>query len=230
MKLKNILNQYWVIILIIGLLLISSISFIFSFIIGVIFLFIDIIIFVMFFFSFGMEEYKIRNKKYTFYKGFHFTIHLPKFFSMYRNENFTINQTFNFSPSCLYKFNTIDDYDINKLFGLNIGMTLEPHKNSFRFGWNCQDDNGTITIFKYEYINGIRNYQKLFNVNTNTVYEYQIQRTRNKIIYTIFDDDGELIIQSITPFIMKNEYEFGYYCYPYFGGNNPSPHKMVLYS
>lgn len=230
MKIIKILGQYWLIL--IGLLLpiLSLIAFLFSYSIGLLLSCLFIIIIIWIWFPLYSTEIEIRNKKYKIFKGFHFSIHLPKFFIIQQFHTFTLNQTFKFTPSCLYRFNTIDDFDVNKLFGINIGQTLEPHTNSFRFGWNCEDNNSTISIYNYEYINGHRYKHKLINVNIDIKYEYQITICNDKIIYEIFDEEGDLIIKKVTKYKLTKEYELAYYCYPYFGGNRTAPHTITLYS
>ena len=102
--------------------------------------------------------------RYIIFKGFHFSLHLPNFFLLEKYGTHIIKKKFEFTDSCFYKFNTVDDHDINKLFGFNIGTTLQPHTNSFRFGWNCEDEDNTISIFKYEYIKCYKLFFVMINI------------------------------------------------------------------
>ena len=43
---------------------------------------------------------------------------------------------------CKYHFGNYNDYDVNKLWGITFGVN--PLKNSIRFGWNCEDNDGKI--------------------------------------------------------------------------------------
>lgn len=124
-----------------------------------------------------------------------------------------------FSDNCLYVDNTIDKFDINKLFGFSVGYH---HKNSARFGWNCQD--GEITIFAYCYVNGERDYKKITTVKTNKEYTFKIVNMGIYYFFQITDDSSSIEI------IIVNEMtsSIGYKLWPYFGGNNKVPHTMNI--
>lgn len=168
-------------------------------------------------------------KEYLIRKGWHRVLHLPRFFFLSKNRTLTVSKTFNFNTSCMYYFDDDSDFAKNKLFGINVGLTIEPHTNSFRFGWNCEELNGQIQIYKYEYINGERSNSKICDVWLNRDYTYEIEKTDKRINYTVYDDNLNAIATSETVFTMQIPFTMGYMCFPYFGGEEPAPHNMKIY-
>lgn len=170
-----------------------------------------------------------KKRKWIIFKGWHFTLHIPKFFIFNRDKEFIITHMISFDSNCLYILD--NKYDgVNKLFGLNIGLTKEPHTNSFRFGWNCEDEDNQICIFKYEYIDGVRNYSKFAKLNLSVYYMFELRKTPTQIQYRIYNaDKTHILYTAITNYQMSKLRQLGYYCYLYFGGIYPAPHKMIIY-
>jgi hypothetical protein len=128
---------------------------------------------------------------------------------------------FYLDKSCLYQLHTADDLDVNKLYGFTFGLTNH-HKESIRIGWNCEKNNGTISLFAYWYSNGIRRIQFLKNIKPNTKHTCSIEILPYGVLITL---DG---IQYPIDYITKLKWPYlGFVLGFYFGGNNPAPHQMI---
>ncbi len=136
-----------------------------------------------------------------------------------------ITYRFNFASSCLYNLpynpNTDeenDNGDINKLIGFS---HLHVHRNSQRFGWNCNWNEQKINIFSYFYKNKIRNDKLLQSINTKEDIEVTHILTKGLVRYYIND-----------VFMCKNEIPkiiIGYKNFSYFGGTKKAPHIMQIF-
>jgi hypothetical protein len=125
-----------------------------------------------------------------------------------------------FDDSCKYDFNSVDNYDVNKLVGVAFG---DVHQNSIRVGW--VDTGKTIRLFVYHYNNGHRFTNPLCYVKRNERQYIKIEWRNEYAVVTV------------------NEHEFKYYtgitaadiaahtnwlCFPYFGGNRTAPQTMKI--
>lgn len=150
--------------------------------------------------------------RFTIEKGKHrFHPRLPEFAKK------KIKFRANFDRSCLYDLKTIDQADINKLYGLS---SLFIHKNSIRFGWRAEG--GVIRIFAYWYRNGVRSWADLGIVNIDEWNDYSIEQLPNKW-WVLKLNDLEFKIPPVdwcTFFTFKS--------FPYFGGNRTAPHSMDI--
>jgi uncharacterized protein YuzE len=166
---------------------------------------------------------------YYILKGYHFSIHLIKFYLVRKDKPFTISTSLKFTNSCLYKFNTKDDFAVNKLFGINYGF--DKHQNSDRFGWNCESYSSltnTIDIFVYQYRDGRRSFEKIFNAELNELYYFEISKTGNIINFEIYDEDDSLVAQFNSTFDIDKKTILSYKQYPYFGGVRTAPHNIKI--
>lgn len=127
-----------------------------------------------------------------------------------------------FKQNCIYQFGDIDDFDINKLFGLSFGMH---HTNSVRFGWNT--DSGEIGIHNYCYISGKRVMSKIASIPTETSFVFEIFIYDSYYELKITDMDGKLIGWSEVA--KPKTTKWGYHLFPYFGGNKCAPHNIDIY-
>ena len=126
-----------------------------------------------------------------------------------------------FKENCIYKFGDIDDFDINKLFGVSFGMH---HTNSVRFGWNIDDDE--IGIYNYCYISGKRVMIKIVSIPTETNFVFEIFIYDSYYELKITDMNGKLIGWSEVS--KPKTTKWGYHLFPYFGGNKVAPHNMEI--
>lgn len=171
-------------------------------------------------------------KYYIIRKGHHFC---NKFFQiefgrLKHNVTKIFKREFIFEESCYYTFDTGDIYDKNKLFGFSLGLFNNCHKNSFRFGWNCENENGRIQIYAYQYINKIRDVVYLCNIIPGHIYDYVIIINDNKITYQIFEKINKNYLKRVEytqEFQIKKNIWY-WLCKPYFGGTSKAPHKMTI--
>ena len=145
-------------------------------------------------------------------KGKHGNFHIPKFISPKKE----IKHIISFTDSCRYNIGT-DQCDINKLFG--IGFLPYHRRNSIRFGWRYIPQSDNIEILSYYYIKGKRYNQHISFVDINQPYTYTIKWTQNN--YQMIVNDTSITIQ-------MNNHIFGYTLFPYFGGNIPAPHDIII--
>ncbi len=132
-----------------------------------------------------------------------------------------------FDSSCCYK---LPDDDINKLFGFSIGFNHM--KNSIRFGWRNLYPSKEIEIFAFYHIDGQFKYRKICNIDIDKQYTYScvIEKKDDYYFYSLTVFDGENILGSYKSYLfkLKSKANFSYNLFPYFGGNMPAPHDMVI--
>jgi hypothetical protein len=162
--------------------------------------------------------YHIPQAKHS--SGFHFGPHIQKKFLQYDVM---------FDKSAMYYHGDIDQYDINKLFGLSYGFH---HKNSVRFGWRSVGHYASkIEILAYCYIDGVRVKEENDNlfigiVDIDRFYTYRINVSENSFTFNIFNEGQVLGNKEITH---KGLPFWGYNLYPYFGGNRKAPHDINIF-
>lgn len=125
-----------------------------------------------------------------------------------------------FDKTSSYYFGDIDQYDINKLFGVSFG---HHHTNSARFGWRSLSPHTTsIEILAYCYVDGVRKIEDdnaisicVVDIDKPYTYDLTINKTNyNFMVYNHFNTPiGDVTIPHNS---LPN---YGYYLYPYFGGN-----------
>ncbi len=153
-------------------------------------------------------------------KGNHFSnrfIHkILSFFNINRKMIYMIK----FDESALYSDDTLDRYDVNKLFGFSIGMH---HNNSYRFGWNCL--NNEIHIYAYLYVEGKRIINEIGVIKINETHKFIIYLNGSKCIFSV--TDSKLNLKQVI-FNVKNKKVFGYNLWPYFGGNKTATQNINI--
>jgi len=160
-----------------------------------------------------MEFKNFKIKKGNHHSGFYPNIHLGLS---------SISYEVLFTESCLYKFNDIDDYDVNKLFGISFGLH---HKNSARFGWNV--DGSKIKIFAYCYKLGVRYIRDIASLPIDKIHIFQINVYKAYYEFKITDFDGNVLgWTNITK--AQGTKKWGYKLFPYFGGNKPAPQDITI--
>ncbi|MCS6823954.1 MAG: hypothetical protein NZ529_06630 [Cytophagaceae bacterium] len=126
-----------------------------------------------------------------------------------------------FDSSAIYTLSdSVEQYDINKLFGFSDCGTLH-EQNSARFGWRYL--NNRIEIFAYVYCNGVRHTQYLTCVSPFEQVIYQIIAENNFYIFNVKDAYAEL------PRACNDEHNIKYHLFPYFGGTLEAPHDINIY-
>lgn len=156
-------------------------------------------------------------------KGHHYSDgFLYKIFNFFHKSD-RIRKIVNFNENSKYIDETLDKFDVNKLFGFSNGYH---HKNSYRFGWNCLD--GKIHIYAYSYINSIRQIDEICSINTNQEYKFIIKVNKNKVIFSVINDKFILtqIVQTMEKLPKNNIIK--YTLWPYFGGNKIAPKNILI--
>jgi hypothetical protein len=138
-----------------------------------------------------------------------------------------------FDSSCIYNLGTVDDSDINKLFGWGVGFTSS---SSLRIGWNCKSGYA-IDLFAYIHYKG-----KRWTIPKDSIIQGSGQligkgfQTNKPIQCSIERTDKELIfvcVQGMKYGIMRLKFTgfpkgSGWYQNPYFGGTSVAPHQMTI--
>ena len=148
---------------------------------------------------------------YKIFKNWHYSLPpLPVFIC--GNE---INKTVVISKEAWFEKKTVDDEDINKLFGVSFGVN-GVHKNSFRIGWKPSKYRNNIDLYAYYYNNeGKHTSEFLTTVFTSYHYHMAIRWDSNGMFEV--DIDGEnYFMKSLS--IKKSNLKF--FCRPYNGGQN----------
>lgn len=154
-----------------------------------------------------MKKYVIKKGQHN--SGIHLSIHFKKEIEMKRQVLF--------DESCEYNIQNDDQEDVNKLFGVSFGLH---HKNSARFGWRWSVDKRKIEILTYTYIDGVRDFVSLQFVDLNETLTLTLIAKADTYYFKI--GTSELLInKNISP-------SYGYFLYPYFGGNKVAPHNIII--
>jgi hypothetical protein len=127
-----------------------------------------------------------------------------------------------FSESCCYRFDGVDQLDINKLYGFSNGVDL--HRDSARFGWRSTLS-GQIILSSYCYIDGERVTQELCTVPTRRQVRTALLDLDDHYEFSVLDHKGEThrhLVKKTKRFCL------GWRLWPYFGGNRPAPHPMWI--
>ena len=148
---------------------------------------------------------------YKIYKNSHYSLPpLPIFIC--GNE---INKTIVISKEAWFEKKTVDDEDINKLFGVSFGIN-GVHKNSFRIGWKPSKYKHNIDLYAYYYNNeGKHTSEFLTTIFTSYHYHMAIRWDTNNMFEV--DIDGENYFMKRLK-IEQSKLKF--FCRPYHGGQN----------
>lgn len=172
-------------------------------------------------------------KTYTIHKGCHYSNFFPRIQLLSGVTFFYQGGLIIFDESCKYE---IDEAScVNKLFGFCFGFGV--HKNSIRFGWTYNAPTNQIYIWKYFYIDGKLEKEKIFacEIGEANYYEIAVNKSNNvkneyyitlKINNEIYSNDGEFETGSKNKIYSKK-------CFittlgPYFGGKTRAPHTMKI--
>jgi hypothetical protein len=123
--------------------------------------------------------------------------------------------------SCIYlSTNPSNQADINKLYGF-ADCGADHQQSSARFGWNW---NGTaFDIYAYCYTDGVRQSKLMGSMRPKEKASLSISVSPKKYLFK-FNGKLETMERSCS-----TEQIEGYQLYPYFGGDEPAPHKMRIY-
>ena len=161
-----------------------------------------------------------------------YTIKKDKHSSGWFNVGLTMKDTITFDcffePSCLYTLDTVDKYDINKLYGFS--TSWNHHIQSARVGWRCLDGQ-TIELLTYSYNKGVRTIgseEILGVVRPNQKFRCSIKDIETEYVYTFHcADTGEY--KEIRNPKQSDKVWFKYTLDFYFGGNLTAMHDMTAW-
>lgn len=156
-----------------------------------------------------LKEYIIKEGKHR--SGIYFRPHL---------SCKSLDYTVNFNSNCIYDLGNVNQLDVNKLIGISYGLH---HTNSARFGWNAVGKQ--IELWAYCYVNKKRIFVSLGKIDTEKDYNLKLTVTDSSYIFSVFSKDsmiGHTVINKSATI------SFGYYLFPYFGGDEVAPHLMSL--
>lgn len=131
-----------------------------------------------------------------------------------------LNFDVRFDSTAIYDIGA-DQSDINKLYGFNDCSNENVHYNSARFGWRWMND--SLDLFSYVYLDGDLLKNKIKNIAIDDVYNCQIEIRDSVYLFSV-----ENIILDTVPRGCSSLDVSRKYLYPYFGGNMPSPHEIVI--
>ena len=153
---------------------------------------------------------------YTIEQGLHYSDQAPNVAVNYTEQKFMVQ----FDSSAIYT--TIDPNnqgDINKLYGFADNNKLH-FEFSARFGWRWF--NNRLELLAYVYNNGIQTNQFIGAVNLGVPNQCSIKVSGNTYVFTLNGTSVTMNRASTTP---KGA---GYKLYPFFGGDEPAPHKITI--
>ena len=176
-------------------------------------------------------------KTYTIHKGCHYSNFIPRIQLLSQVTYLAQSGCIVFDESCKYE---IDEAScVNKLFGFCFGFGV--HKNSIRFGWTYNAPTNQIYIWKYFYIDGELEKEKIFacEVGEPHFYEIKVEKANNfpNKYYITLKIDNKKVDSSEECYIGDIYYHkdiiYSDKCFittlgPYFGGNTRAPHTMKI--
>lgn len=129
-----------------------------------------------------------------------------------------------FNSSVKYNLYSVDQWDINKLFGISYGYH---HHNSVRFGWRWNLKENKLEILAYIYINKKRIQDSLAFIDLHQDYQFKIIKQEHQYLLSIIDPEtSQTIVHKTYP--AGKGCPLGYLLHPYFGGNCSAPHKITF--
>jgi len=132
---------------------------------------------------------------------------------------------FKFDPSCIYDLKSVDQYDINKLFGWG---QLYHETNSARLGWVWNLEKKKMEIHAYCHVNGKRETNWICDVDCDKWYIGEIWLENDSYYFRVLNDDKTDIL-GYTQIQYAFKINIGYTLKPYFGGNQTAPQDMKIF-
>lgn len=163
---------------------------------------------------FGCTKAQFQEKKYTIKKGGQYS-NTPH--QIVGNK---VQYQIKLDSTAIYKIDSINQYDINKLFGMSACNSLH-HENSARFGWRWV--NNQLEIHAYVYDMGKRFNQVVDTIQINEWNKYSIINTGSEYI---FDVNEKMYVHKKSN-NCKSRYNIA--LWPYFGGNVKAPQNIYFY-
>lgn len=163
---------------------------------------------------YGCSKAQSPIKKYTIKKGGQYSD------TPHKIVGNAVSYQIMFDSTAIYKIDSINQYDINKLFGMSACNSLH-HDNSARFGWRYV--NGQLEIHAYIYDMTKRFSQVIDTVKIGEWNKYQIINNGDQYVFTL---KNNIFIYNKSN---KCKSKYNIALWPYFGGNIKAPHEMYFY-
>jgi hypothetical protein len=161
---------------------------------------------------------------YKIYKKSHYSWILGFLKPLGITFNHVIKYKIRFNENCLYTLDGSDIWDINKLVGFS--TSYSHHIQSCRVGWRCLD-NENIQLVTYCYDGGKRLPETILSsVKPNEDFTITLKNSLDHWTF-IFYQEGKCRKVHNEP-KKTNGWWLKYLLFPYFGGNQKSPHKMTI--
>lgn len=161
---------------------------------------------------------------YTIKQGKHYSsFSLQRLWIGYNTRELQFRSSFVNDPS--YKFGNEDDDDVNKLYGLSFG--LDPHKFSYRIGWNSTGPN-SVGYYHYYYVNGKRFVKPIISLPSYAQVKFKICPLRDENLIQLWYSIGNIIQVTDVDFSFINSSKWSHKLFPYFGGNNSAPKEFKI--
>ena len=125
-----------------------------------------------------------------------------------------------FDSSAIYtSADPINQYDINKLYGLSdCGSS---HLDcSIRFGWRWYNDSLEILWFKH--VDGKFTFDKIKTIDIDQIVDFSIKFDHQKYHMSVDNDTVSIDRPCSNGSVRK------YYLWPYFGGDETAPHDITI--
>lgn len=158
-----------------------------------------------------MSIYRVRKNRHRFHPislGFSFS-----------NE---ISKQVIFDESCKYDLGNVNQYDINKLFG--VGFLPHHHYNSVRWGWRWSNVKQKVELFGYVYSQGKRSERFIGDVRIYESVQLSIVITGDGYLFVLKAGQEKTSII----FMEGSSTIVGYKLGAYFGGDEKAPHDMKI--
>jgi hypothetical protein len=138
-----------------------------------------------------------------------------------------LNKTFTFTDSCRYDLQNKNQNDWNKLTGFTLGLGVnEIHQNSVRVAWRYNKAEDVIELTWYCYKEGFRSYDE------KPFYKAKIGEPVNvHISKHLLHSDMFIVIINDMAIIVPVQFnipKYGWLCFPFFGGDETTPHTMTI--
>ncbi len=154
--------------------------------------------------------------KYTIQAGQHFSDNsIFKIVSL-SEMKFTVQ----FDSTAIYTTaDSLNQYDINKLYGFSDGDNH--HLNSARIGWSWNKN--ALRLYAYTYYNGVRATEEICTIAIGIPVACEIKVTADEYIFKVNTTTVPM------PRFIKNSVAKGYMLFPYFGGDETAPGTIRIF-
>lgn len=161
---------------------------------------------------------------YTINKGSHYCHLTWNHLIFTTNTYLTFSVIFNSGYDYVLT-NTVDQFDINKLYGLGYGLR-GPSYNSYRIGWRWNDKSKNIELFVFVQEQRSMWFDFLTNILPGEQVTVRMIIESGVLITYLYQEGKETII---TRYKFRSKIGWlKYRCLPFFGGNQVSPNDVKI--